>query len=124
MTLRIVGKTRLSSHPVLVIPFIGKCLLKRFKSLLTKKIFNYNCSRSISEMLTGAEAAAEDLEWRVLATTQMSEKSIMALTVINGCMATLSVLQRLNNTVGAQGSVFFRVIFPCVSPNVFYLFAV
>ncbi len=75
-------------------------------------------------MPTGAEAAAEDLEWRVLATTQMSEKSIMALTVINGCMATLSVLQRLNNTVGAHGSVFFLIVFPFFSVNVFYWFAV
>jgi hypothetical protein len=36
------------------------------------------------------------LEWRVVAATQMGEKSIMALTVINGRMTNLSVLQRLN----------------------------
>ena len=59
-------------------------------------------SRSISETPIGAEAIQE-LEWRVVAATQMSEKSIMALTVINGRMATLSVLQRLNNTVSSAG---------------------
>jgi len=68
---------------------------KRFKL----QIFLCSCSRSISEVPTGAEAGAEEFEWRVVAATPMSEKSIMALTVINGRMTTLSVLQRLNNTV-------------------------
>ena len=61
--------------------------------------FFCSCSRSISEVPTGAEAGAEEFEWRVVAATPMSEKSIMALTFINGRMTTLSVLQRLNNTV-------------------------
>lgn len=56
-------------------------------------------SRSISELSTGAEGVKEQLDWRVVATTQVGEKSIMALTVINGRMTTLSVLQRLNNTI-------------------------
>lgn len=51
-------------------------------------------------MPTNSETVPEELEWRVVAATQMGEKSIMALTVINGRMTNLSVLQRLNNTVG------------------------
>jgi hypothetical protein len=53
-------------------------------------------SRNISELATGSETIPEELEWRVVAATQMGEKSIMALTVINGRMTNLSVLQRLN----------------------------
>lgn len=56
------------------------------------------CSRNISEVATGSETIPEELEWRVVAATQMGEKSIMALTVINGRMTNLSVLQRLNAT--------------------------
>jgi len=56
-------------------------------------------SRSISELSAGAEGVKEQLDWRVVATTQVGEKSTMALTVINGRMTTLSVLQRLNNTI-------------------------
>lgn len=54
------------------------------------------CSRNISEVATGSETIPEELEWRVVAATEMGEKSIMALTVINGRMTNLSVLQRLN----------------------------
>lgn len=51
-------------------------------------------------MPTNAETIPEELEWRVVAATQMGEKSIMALAVINGRMTNLSVLQRLNHAVG------------------------
>lgn len=37
----------------------------------------------------------------MVATSQMGEKSVLALTVINGRMVTLSVLQRLNNTMSS-----------------------
>ena len=57
-------------------------------------------SRNISEVPSNGETIPEELEWRVVAATQMGEKSIMALAVINGRMTNLSVLQRLNNTVG------------------------
>jgi len=56
-------------------------------------------SRSISELSSGAEGVKEQLDWRIVATNQVGEKSTMALTVINGTMTTLSVLQRLNNTI-------------------------
>jgi len=55
-------------------------------------------SRSISDLPTGAEVGAEEHEWKVLVTHTMGEKSFLALTVINGRLATLSVLQRLNST--------------------------
>lgn len=53
-------------------------------------------SRSISELPTPVEVAPEEREWRVVAATHMNEKSILALTVINGTMTTLSIMQRLN----------------------------
>lgn len=50
-------------------------------------------------MPSGSETVPEELEWRVVAATPIGEKSVMALTVVNGRMAALSVLQRLNNTL-------------------------
>ena len=71
---------------------------------LVDRLYKYKnkSSRSISELPTGAEGGMEDHEWRVVAATQMGEKTIMALTVINGRMTTLSVLQRLNNTISVR----------------------
>lgn len=61
-------------------------------------------SRSISELPTPVEVAPEEREWRVVAATHMSEKSILALTVINGTITTLSIMQRLNAVAKSNGS--------------------
>jgi influenza virus NS1A-binding protein len=71
-------------------------------------------SRSISELPSAGEAGKEEHEWRVVAATQMSEKSIMALTVINGRMTTLSVMQRLNNTISISNDA---VVTPSSTPG-------
>lgn len=73
-------------------------------------MFSLKFSRNISEVPSGTETVPEELEWRVVAATQMGEKSIMALAVINGRMTNLSVLQRLNNTVSGARYILIKIV--------------
>ncbi|KAK2727154.1 influenza virus NS1A-binding protein homolog A-like [Artemia franciscana] len=60
-------------------------------------------SRSISDQMPAADSSATT-EWRLIAAQSISETSILGLVVINGCLASLSVVQRMNNNSVAAGS--------------------